>query len=137
IAGLVPDATGSGATRNFVYTPPSPQRTDQFDARLDQNLRSGDRVFFKYSYDKSTATTPGNLPPAAGGSAPIGPYISGGTDSRLANWSATLNFTKLFRAAMVNELRLGALRSASDFTPTFLGLHTSDPGRIPAVNINA
>src|SRR5205823_4246641 len=82
--------TGS-ATRNYVYTPPSPQRTDQFDIRLDHNLGSADRVFFKYSYDKSTSTTPGNLPPA-GSAAPVGPYVSGGTYSLLSNMLATISY---------------------------------------------
>src|SRR5207244_1269208 len=37
---------------------------------------------------------------------------------------------------MVNEVRVGALRWASDFTPTFLKLNTSDAVGIPGVNIN-
>jgi len=135
VIALVPDPNTGSATRNYVYTPPSPQRTDQFDIRLDHNLGSADRVFFKYSYDKSTSTTPGNLPPA-GSAASVGPYVSGGTDSLLANWSATLNYTKVFGGSMVNEVRVGALRWASDFTPTFLKLNTSDAVGIPGVNIN-
>jgi hypothetical protein len=135
IMSLVPDPTAGGATRNYVYTPPSPQGTDQFDVRVDENVGAADRLFFKYSYDYSTATTPGNLP-SASSNVPVGPYISGGTDSRLVNWSVTFNYTKVFGASMVNEARLGALRWGSDFTPTFLGLNTADAVGIPGVNVN-
>src|SRR5262249_24557672 len=86
---LLPAPTSSDTTRNFVFTPTGQQRTDQFDVRLDQNVGKADRFFVKYSYDNSFGLTPGALPPAPNPSVPAGPYLSGGQQNTLINWSTT------------------------------------------------
>lgn len=136
IVDLLPAPTDPGSTRNFLFTPTASQRTDQLDVRLDQNIGSFDRLFFKYSYDNSTSLTPGDLPPASGSSAAVGPFLSGGTDSRLVNWSVTLNYSRVCSPSTINEVRFGALRWASDFLPTFVRLNTSEAIGLPGINVN-
>ncbi|MBI1788317.1 MAG: carboxypeptidase regulatory-like domain-containing protein, partial [Acidobacteria bacterium] len=84
VFGLLPAPTSAAATRNFVFNPTIEQRTDQFDARIDQNLGASDRIFFKYSYDDTNLISPGNLPSPANAPIPLGPYLSAdGTNSAI------------------------------------------------------
>ena len=45
---LLPQPTSPGATRNVLFNPAGEQRSDQFDVRVDQNVSSPDRLFFKF-----------------------------------------------------------------------------------------
>src|SRR5262249_2320459 len=75
---LLPAPTSAAATSNYVFNPALTQRTDQFDVRVDQNLGSSDRIFFRYGYDNSNQVVPGVIPAPA--SANIGPYLSTATN---------------------------------------------------------
>lgn len=59
VFALLPNPTSDAATRNLVFNPTRQQRTDQFDARIDQNVGSADRFFFKYSFDDTNLIVPG------------------------------------------------------------------------------
>jgi hypothetical protein len=136
---LLPQPSTAGATRNFVFNPTIQQRTDQFDARLDQNLGSTDRIFFKYSYDNTNLINPGVIPSPPNPGVPIGPYIA--TDALaitvpLKNWSATLNYTKVFTSSLVNELRVGAVRWNQNILPLGNEFNTATAIGIPGININ-
>ncbi|MBM3749191.1 MAG: carboxypeptidase regulatory-like domain-containing protein, partial [Acidobacteria bacterium] len=139
--GLLPPPTSSAATRNFVFNPRVEQRTDQFDVRLDQNVSSSDRLFFKYSYDDTNLIAPGLLPSPANAGVPIGAYLSAdgtqtATTTPLKNWSATLNFTKLLTPTVVNETRLGAVRWNQYILPLGSPFTTADAVGIRGINVN-
>jgi len=139
--GLLPQPTNAAATRNFVFNPSASQRTDQFDARIDQNVGASDRVFFKYSYDDTNLITPGSLPSPANAGVPISPYLTAdGVDSGitvpLKNWSMTLNYTKVFSPTIVNELRVGAVRWNQYILPLGNEFPTAQALGIPGININ-
>ncbi|MBI3471219.1 MAG: carboxypeptidase regulatory-like domain-containing protein, partial [Candidatus Solibacter usitatus] len=141
VFGLLPAPTSAAATRNFVFNPTIEQRTDQFDARIDQNLGASDRIFFKYSYDDTNLISPGNLPSPANAGIPLGPYLSAdGTNSAitvpLKNWSATLNFTKVVRPTVVNETRIGAVRWNQNISPLGGPFNSAQAIGIPGININ-
>jgi outer membrane receptor protein involved in Fe transport len=138
---LLPAPTSPAATRNFVFNPVVAQRTDQFDVRVDENVGSADRVFFKYSYDTTDLTTPGSLPSPANAGIPIGGYLSAdGNDTAtivpLKNWSATLNFTKVAGPHIVNETRVGAVRWNQFILPLGNAFNTADALGIRGININ-
>jgi Carboxypeptidase regulatory-like domain len=59
---LLPAPTSPRSTNNYVFNPALTQQTNQFDIRLDQNLGTSDRLFFRYSYDNSTQVAPGVIP---------------------------------------------------------------------------
>jgi hypothetical protein len=141
LIGLLRAPTSAAATRNFIFNPKLEQRTDQFDIRVDQNLGRGDRIFFKYSYDDTDVTNPGSLPSPANAGIPIGAYLSAdgtetGTTVPLKNWSATLNFTKVFGPAVVNEARAGAVRWNQYILPLGNAFNTAQALGIPGININ-
>lgn len=141
LTNFLPSPTSSGATRNFVFNPKLEQRTDQFDVRLDHNIGQSDRIFFKYSYDDTNLLSPGNLPSPANAAIPLGPYLSAdGTNSAitvpLKNWSATFNYTKVFGANIVNELRIGAVRWNQDILPLGNSVNSAAAVGIPGINVN-
>jgi len=139
---LLPQPTNDAASRNFIYNPVVKQRTDQFDARVDQNLGSSDRFFFKYSYDDTSLVTPGLLPVGANPTGvPISEFLSAdgnnhATDVPLKNWSMTLNHTKVIGSAVVNEVRLGAIRWNQYIESLGNSFDTATAVGIPGVNIN-
>jgi hypothetical protein len=141
IAALLPNPTSGGATRNYTYTPQLTQQTDQFDARVDQNLGSSDRLFGKYSFDNSTQTQPGALPTPANPGVPISPYISAdgtntGTTTPLKNQSLTLDYTKVISASTINEARAGVVRWNIDINPIGNAFNTANAVGIPGINVN-
>ncbi len=138
---LLPDPTSPAATRNFIYNPTLAQRTDQFDVRLDQNVRQSDRLFFKYSYDDTDLESPGLLPSPANAAAPIGKYLSAdgtnpATTVPLKNQSATLNFTKVVSPTTVNETRIGVVRWNQNILPLGNAFNTAEALGIRGININ-
>ncbi|MBI3684714.1 MAG: TonB-dependent receptor [Acidobacteria bacterium] len=138
---FLPPPTNSATTRNYAFNPTVQQRTDQFDARLDHNLGSSDRVFFKYSFDDTSLITPGSVPSPANAGVPISPFLSAdgaenGTDVPLKNWSATLNYTKVFSPTIVNEARVGAVRWNQYILPLGNSFNTAQAIGIPGININ-
>ncbi len=140
LIGFLPQPTSPAATRNFTYNPRISQNTDQFDLRLDQNFAQSDRIFFKYSFDNSSKLDPGVLPAPANASIPIAPYLSAdgtgtATDISLTNWSTTLNYTKVFGSATVNEARLGVVRWNQYINPLGNAFATASAIGIPGINI--
>ena len=138
---LLPDPTSPAATRNFVFNPTLSQRTDQFDARLDQNVGRSDRLFFKYSYDDTSLIQPGSLPSPANAGIPISPYLSSdGTNTAttvpLRNQSGTLNYTKVVGPSLVNETRLGVVRWNQHILPLGNAFATATAIGIPGINIS-
>src|SRR5581483_11343156 len=136
IMNLPPTPNAAGATRNFVFNPSGRQRDDQYDIRLDQSLRSSDRLFFKYSYDNTEGVSAGSLPPAANTPFPVGAYLTGGGPSFQANWSVTANYTQVASATVVNELRVGAVRNYLDILNADNDISTAASLGIPNINVS-
>ncbi|MEX2260804.1 MAG: carboxypeptidase-like regulatory domain-containing protein, partial [Bryobacteraceae bacterium] len=141
IFGLLPSPTDPGETRNFAFNPNIEQRTDQFDVRLDQNVGSADRFFFKYSFDDTNLITPGVLPAAPGPGVPIGAYLSAtgpssATTTPLRNQSAVFNYVKVFSPALINESRVGVVRWNQNINPLNNQFNTADAVGIPGINVN-
>lgn len=138
---LLPAPTSSAATNNFTFNPELAQRTDQFDVRLDQNLGTSDRLFFKYSYDNSDQVEPGLLPSPANAGVPIAPYLSANgsetaTTSPLFNQSVTLGYTKSLNSTMINEAHFAVVRWNLNITPLGNPYDTATAIGIPGININ-
>jgi hypothetical protein len=141
LIGLLPDPTSPGATRNFAFNPKIQQRTDQFDGRVDQNVGSADRFFFKYSYDNTNLVTPGLLPVANGAGLSIGEFLSANgastaTTTPLINQSGTFNYVKVFSPNVINEARAGVVRWNQNITPLGNAFNTATEVGIPGINLN-
>jgi len=132
IVQLLPAPTSSAATNNFVFNPAGSQRDDQYDIRVDQNLFRADRLFFKYSYDNALGYAAGVLPVGANPvNADVGQYLqtgSNGGPSSTANWSVTVNFTKVISPNIVNEFHFGILRD-------WLEIYNSDSSHATAASL--
>ena len=138
---LLPDPTSPAANRNFAYNPTQRQSTDQFDVRLDQNVGSADRLFFKYSWDNTSLVIPGFIPVRPGASLDQNPYLAAdgtytATDTPLRNQSATFNYVKVFTPSLINETRLGAVRWNQNIEPLGNPFSTATALGIPGVNTN-
>jgi hypothetical protein len=141
IASLLPAPTSRAATRNFTFNPSTTQQTDQFDARIDQNIGKSDRFFGRYSFDNTTSLIPGALPSPANAGIPISPYLSDDTNNPatstpLRSQSVTLDYTKVISPTTVNEARGGVVRWVIDINPIGNAFSTATAVGIPGININ-
>jgi hypothetical protein len=136
---LLPAPTSAGAANNFVFNPALTQQTDQFDVRLDQNLGTADRLFFRYAYDNSNQVVPGVIPAPGNSSVPIGPYLStaaGGTTTPLLTQSATLGYTKTINPTSVLQAHFAFVGWKADITPLGAGFNSAAALGIPGINIS-
>ncbi len=138
---LLPAPTSTAASRNFTYNPSQTQTTDQFDVRVDQNVGSADRLFFKYSWDNTSLVIPGSIPVANASGIPTSPYLAAdgnfpATDTPLRNQSGTFNYIKVFSPSLINEVRLGVVRWNQKIEPLGNPFPTATAVGIPGVNIN-
>jgi hypothetical protein len=139
IIQLLPAPTNGKTANNYTFDAPSVQQTDQFDVRIDQNLRASDHLFVRYGYDKSDFVTPGIVPSPANSPVPIGPYVStnaSGTSEPLFNQSATLGYTKVVGANFVSDSHLGLVRWHAQITPLGQGFNTAAAVGIAGINFN-
>jgi hypothetical protein len=137
---LVPEPNSAGTTRNFTYDAPSVQRTDQFSIRLDQNLGSADRLFFRYAYDNSNQTVPGAMSVNPKASINVGPYFASGgsaTTTPILNWSSTFGYTKVLSSSTVLASHLGVVRWNADITPIDNAYNGADALGIPCINVSS
>jgi hypothetical protein len=90
LMSLLPVPTSAGTANNFVWAPAGRNRADQFDVRIDQNLRSSDRIFFKFDYENTTGVGAGTIPVGPNPAVAVGPYASLGGgfagNSAMKNW---------------------------------------------------
>ena len=134
---LLPTPTSGASSNNYLFNPALTQRTDQFDIRVDQNLGSSDRIFFRYGYDNSNQVVPGIVP--APPSANIGPYLSTGSNgitTPLLNQSATLGYTRVLGPTTVLEAHAGVVRWNARITPLGNAFQSANIVGIPGININ-
>jgi hypothetical protein len=139
ITKLLPAPTNSASVNNYVYNAPQTQETNQFDVRIDQNLRASDRLFVYYDYDKSDFVTPGIIPSPANSSVPIGPYLSTNakaTAEPLFNQDATVGYTKVIGSKIVSESHVGLVRWNARITPLGEKFNTAAALGIPGINFN-
>ncbi len=136
LINLLPSPTSTATTRNYTYVDRTTQRTDQFDVRLDRNIGSADRLFFKYSYDNTLTSSPGSIPAPANAGIPIGKYVTGGSKTIMKNWAVAVNFTKVIGTNIVNETRLGAVRWNFGLLTEGMPYATAQALGMPGINIS-
>jgi Carboxypeptidase regulatory-like domain len=137
IMELMPTPSSAANTNNYTFDPEGTQQDNQFDVRGDQNLGAGDRVFVKYSYDRTTGLAAGTLPVGQNpDKIDIGEYLTGGGPSYQRNWSITAGYTKLLGPTMVNEANVGVLRNWLEIYNDDTSHNTATSLGIPNINIS-
>ena len=99
---------------NYRGTTASKDRTDQFDAKVDWNASSRDKVYVRYSRQTAEGSDSQTVMPLAFTSA-----------SRNPSWSMGANWNRIIGAAVVNDLLVGYSDTSSLSEPLdLLGLGT-------------
>ena len=104
-------ATNGGRTNNLSELLPQPDRTNQFDVRVDHNFSEKDQMFARAGYAGRTRFIPGDF---------TGPIDNSGFGS--GNFvdhsvNAALSETHLFSPTMINEARVGYSRLTDNSQP--------------------
>ena len=138
---LLPAPTNANSTNNYTISPVTTQPTDQFDVRVDQALSKSDRLFFKYSYDRTNQLTPGSILTVANPPYTIGPYVASTTANAAAATEAfaqsgTLSYTKVIGANTLIQGRAAIIRWNSEALPTGAAFTSATAIGIPGINYN-
>jgi outer membrane receptor protein involved in Fe transport len=102
---LYPIPNGPGLFNNFTSDPIIRDDLDQFDVRVDHNFGSKDQTFGRVSWSSEPKLLPGPFQGYADGET----YAQG--DFQITNLSAVWSETHSFSSTLINEFRLGYLRS--------------------------
>jgi hypothetical protein len=102
-----PEANTAGGTFNFA----SGRRNDgdKFDVRIDHRFSNSDSLSSSYSLNDAGTYTPGQF------------EVNGGVTNRIRKQRWSLSETHSFRPAMINEFRLGYVRTQFYNFPQGLG----------------
>ena len=120
IVDLIPDPNFSGPA-NYVATPITRTRQDQFDARLDHNFNSSLNLFGRYSFVDSVLFRPAPLPGLAEGSFND---AFGAGDSRSQGIAIGLNWT--ISPQMAADIRFGHSRGDYFVFPPNFGVNGAE-----------
>jgi len=116
-------------TQNYTTTRQRTQTINDFDVRLDWNIRAKDSAFFRYSYGNDSLTTTSRLPNLPAG------FGSGTNPTK--PWSAVIEETHLFTPNLINEFRFGFIRTTYGYTPPFNNVPLSANLGIVNANVDA
>src|SRR5262245_49625442 len=120
IIALLPDPNVSGAA-NYVATPVTSTRQDQFDVRIDHNFNSKFNLFGRYSFVDSNLFRPGPLGGKADGSFND---AFGTGDSRSQGIAVGLNWT--ISPQMTADIRFGHSRGDYFVFPPNFGVNIAE-----------
>ncbi|MGE0131550.1 MAG: carboxypeptidase regulatory-like domain-containing protein [Blastocatellales bacterium] len=110
IVALYPDPNQPGAINNYASNRRETDDADQYDARGDHTFNDRDKVFARYSRsDRESVRSPIFAAPGNGGAFATLPL-------RVIPkaWSVAGGYTRVFSAALVNELRINYTQNDSD-----------------------
>jgi hypothetical protein len=112
--------------QNYVTQRKNIQNFDDFDVRVDWNIRSQDTLFGRFSYGRDKEDTTSRLPalPAGFGSGIQANYPK----------SFALGETHTFGTSVINEFRFGWIKTTFGFTPPFENVPISANLGIPNAN---
>jgi hypothetical protein len=125
----LPNIPGAGLTNNFIFNGKYKFDETAFETRFDYNISSNNRFFAHYAIATPNATNPSNFPNVTAGS-------GSGTSSTLDNkvQSVALDWTHLFSAGLLNDLRSGFLRFKDATLPIDFGTDAGNKVGIPNAN---
>ena len=104
-----PNFSGSGARQNFIRNPPWNNDRDQIDARIDHDLSSKDKIFGRFSKNRTdNYRGPVFDPPARGAAGNERAFDDDDAHSAVFSW------TRIQRSNLVNEFRYGFVRQKVD-----------------------
>jgi Carboxypeptidase regulatory-like domain len=127
----LPNVPGAGVTNNYSNVTGFGKNSTQFDVKVDQNLRSSDRLTYRYSLQK-VITNVGPLFGLAGGDTGSGLEGTGSQTS----YNTALEYVRVFSPSLLMELRGGVNHYDNINRQSDYGLDSSSALGIPGVNVN-
>jgi Carboxypeptidase regulatory-like domain len=138
LASYYPNPTGSGLTKNFFAAGTAPAHSNEYLVRVDHNLTSASRLYFRYSYKQEFKT--GN-PDFWGSSNPAGP----GNARPNNRWNMAAGYSQVFSPTFTMNILSGvelwhetSTNQSRGFKPSSIGLPTyldQNSPEFPIVNI--
>lgn len=115
-----------GLRQNYITQRTQIQEFNDFDVRVDWNIRTNDQLFGRFSYGQDNSITSSRLPELPAG------FGSGTNFNRTR--SLAIGETHTFGPNVINELRLGYIRVFYGYTPPFQDQRISADLGIPNAN---
>jgi len=122
LVSYFPKPNGSGITNNFVATGTNPANSDEYLIRVDHNINSGSRFYFRYSYKNEFKT---GTPDYWGSDNDAGP----GNARPNNRWNMAAGFSHVFSPTLTMNIMSGvevwhetSTNQSRGFKPTSLGL---------------
>ena len=122
LVSYFPKPNGSGITNNFVATGTNPANSDEYLVRVDHNINSGSRFYFRYSYKNEFKT---GTPDYWGSDNDAGP----GNARPNNRWNMAAGFSHVFSPTLTMNIMSGvevwhetSTNQSRGFKPTSLGL---------------
>lgn len=115
-----------GLRQNYITQRTQIQEFNDFDVRVDWNIRTDDQFFGRFSYGQDNSITSSRLPQLPAG------FGSGTNFNRTR--SLALGETHIFSPNVINELRAGFIRVFYGYSPPFQGQTISADLGIPNAN---
>ncbi len=134
LLALMPPPTGPGNGINFERNSVRGKNTNSFDIKGDHQFNDKDRISARYSYQKPEVTVPPVFGAAGGPSSPDNNGFSGTGTNKTQN--GAVNYTRVFSASFIAELRLGVSRYRNDAQQDDYGKNTADQVGIKGANIS-
>lgn len=114
---------------NFLNNPLLTRHDDQFDAKIDHYLRGNNRLFGRYSFERTLRFLPATLPHGDAG------FTFGAGTGLIRAQSLAINDTHTFSPKWLNEFRFGFSRIAFKVTSIDAGTNIADKVGLTGVNV--
>src|SRR6202022_2375316 len=112
----LPTPGNTSLTNNFIYNGKYKFDETAFETRFDYNVTDKDRLFAHYGIATPVGTNPSYLPGVDGGA---GSGTSSILDDRVQ--SVGVDWTRIFRPNLVNDVRAGFVRYRDNTLPLDFG----------------
>ena len=122
----LPNQATGGLANNFIANASQPNDLNTVQARVDHNLSSANRFFFRVSYDKLVDVSPNPYGNIAGEARTF-------SGSSQPDWHVTLGDTHSFGPATLLDLRAGFARNGFRRQPGSYGFDPTQLGFPPAL----
>ena len=143
VASIYPLPNGPGNFDNYTSTIDRAVRDHSFTARIDHRASERDSFFVRFAYEKYKLDAPQGqaacclpTPDAAASRFDLGPFVAGIQNTRLTTHGGAFNWTHLFGATVVNELRLGYARTNPETVQSDYGHESATSLGIQGINIS-
>jgi hypothetical protein len=115
---------------NYLINPNTLRQDNQFDVKVDHAVSQNNRLFVRYSFQKTHRDQPATLPHGDAGT------TFGAGDGNIKAQSFALNDTHTFNANWLNEFRVGYSYIKFFMTSIDFQQNLADSVGIPGVNLN-